>query len=114
MFRFLPPFMLLIASAGAISGCARLDTYNRPYTWHPTGANLANIAAQAAHPGDLVLGHGDDRADAAELVPAIQQVDGGASGATAGGGGNAAAAGGGAAPGGAGSGSGSGASGGGG
>ncbi|MGH7043395.1 MAG: hypothetical protein ACREFY_14895 [Acetobacteraceae bacterium] len=75
MLRCLPPFVLLIAGAGILSGCSRLDSYNRPYTWHPTGANLANIAAQVVHPEDLVVGHGSDQTDAAPLMPGIQQVD---------------------------------------
>ena len=77
MRRFLPPLVLLIASAGALSGCARTDTYNRPYTWHPSGATRANIAAQVVHPEDLVVGRGSDETDAAALVPGIERVDAG-------------------------------------
>ena len=79
MYRVLPPLVLLIVGAGAVSGCARLDTYNRPYTWHPTGANVADIAAQVANPSDLIVGRGSGRTDAAMLVPGLQQADGGQS-----------------------------------
>lgn len=82
MLRFLPPLVLLIAGGGMLSGCARLDTYNRPYTWHPTGANIANIAAQVAHPQDLVVGQGSDLMDAAALVPGIRAADMGTTGAS--------------------------------
>jgi type IV pilus biogenesis protein CpaD/CtpE len=77
MHRVLPPFVLLIAGAGVLSGCARLDTYNRPYTWHPSGVNAANIAAQVANPDDLIVGRGSGGTDAAMVVPGIQQLDSG-------------------------------------
>ncbi len=77
MHRVLPPLVLLIAGAGALSGCGRLDTYNRPYTWHPTGANAANIAAQVVNPDDLIVGHGSNRPGASIVVPGLQQVDSG-------------------------------------
>ena len=75
MYRVLPPLVLLIASVGALSGCSQLDSYNRPFTWHPTGANAANIAAQVADPDDLIVGRGSDRTDAATVVPGLQQVE---------------------------------------
>ncbi len=90
MYRVLPPLVLLIAGVGALSGCSQLDSYNRPYTWHPTGANAANIAAQVANPDDLIVGRGSDRTDAAMLMPGLQQVEtgqgrGGSGAAAAGG-----------------------------
>jgi type IV pilus biogenesis protein CpaD/CtpE len=90
MRRFLPPLVLLTAAGSLLSGCGpRLDTYNRPYTWRPTGANLANIAAQAAYPRDLVVGEGSNKTDASSLVPAVVAVDAGAAPPSAGGGGSA-------------------------
>jgi len=94
MRRWFPPFLMLIAGSGLLSACARTDTYNRPYTWHPTHANTANIAAQVADPRDLVVGHGDDRTDAASLMPAIGVVESGAVGNSKLGGGGSSAGGG--------------------
>ena len=75
MRPFLPPLVLLLLGAGSLGGCARLDTYNRPYTWHPSGANAANLAAMVAHPADLQLGHGSYGSDAAPQVAAISAVE---------------------------------------
>ena len=75
MRPFLPPLVLLLLGAGSLGGCARLDTYNRPYTWHPSGANAANLAAMVAHPADLQLGHGSYGSDAAPQVGASGAVD---------------------------------------
>ena len=75
MRPFLPPLVLLLLGAGSLGGCARLDTYNRPYTWHPSGANAANLAAMVAHPADLQLGHGSDSSDAAPQLAAIASVE---------------------------------------
>ena len=75
MRPFLPPLVLLLLGAGSLGGCTRFDTYNRPYTWHPSGANAANLAAMVAHPADLQLGHGSYGSDAAPQVVAIGAVD---------------------------------------
>ena len=83
------PLVLLIVGGSMLSGCSQFDTYNRPYTWHPTGANVANIAAQAAYPQDLVVGEGSDKTDAASLVPAIVAVDAGTAAPSAAAGGSA-------------------------
>ena len=89
MRPLLPPLVLLLLGAGSLGGCARLDTYNRPYTWHPSGANAANLAAMVAHPADLQLGHGSYGSDAAPQVAAISAVEQGQAvslgGATSGG-----------------------------
>ena len=67
MTRLIPPLLLLVIGGSLVSGCSRLDSYNRPYTWHPTGANTANIAAQVAYPQDLVVGEGSSATYAAQL-----------------------------------------------
>lgn len=40
----------------ALAGCSVFDPYLREGTWRPTGAPVANIAAQIARPSDLVRG----------------------------------------------------------
>jgi hypothetical protein len=50
----------LIAALLALAacGCAADDPYRTSDLWQPTGANAGNLAAMAARPRDLVLGHG--------------------------------------------------------
>ena len=88
----------LVICAG-LAGCAATDTYSRPGTWHPDGANAANIAAMAAHPLDLARGRGLPGSDGILAVRAIDRLrdavpptaagatDGGATGGGATGGG---------------------------
>ncbi len=50
-----PPFVLLVALAAG--GCTMTgNPVYREGTWHPTGANQANLAAEVANPHDLVAG----------------------------------------------------------
>jgi len=93
--------LLTLAGCGASSDY--LDPYKKPYTWHPTGAPTANLAAQLVDPHDLVSGRGSTLGDSKESTAAIDRVwqdrpkalsagsaggatSSGASGATAGGG----------------------------
>jgi len=55
--RFGP--LALSLSLAACQGGAALDIPPPPSDWQPQGINAANIAAMAAHPADLVRGHGD-------------------------------------------------------
>ena len=76
MRRILPPLVLLVGFSLSLTACNRDDTYSRPYTWHPTHANDANIAAEVADPSDLVVGRGSDSVPAAMVVPAITTMTG--------------------------------------
>jgi len=61
----------------ALAGCAGsnyLDPYQKPYTWHPSGASAANIAAQVVDPHDLVAGRGTTGEDTQESSLAIQHI----------------------------------------
>jgi hypothetical protein len=67
----------LAISLIALAGCAGqnyLDPYQKPYTWHPTGAAAANIAAQVVDPQDLVAGRGTTVKDTQESTVAIQHI----------------------------------------
>jgi hypothetical protein len=67
----------LAISLIALAGCAGqnyLDPYQKPYTWHPTGAAAANIAAQVVDPHDLVAGRGTTGQGTQESTLAIQHI----------------------------------------
>lgn len=64
----------LIALAGCGANSDYLDPYKKPYSWHPTGAAAANIAAQVVNPHDLVVGRGTTREDTQESTVAIQHI----------------------------------------
>ena len=68
----------LMASVIVLSGCGGtsdyLDPYTKPYTWHPTGAPEANLAAQLVDPHDLVSGRGDTLGDSKQSTSAIERV----------------------------------------
>lgn len=67
---------LMLATA-VVTACAPghdyLDPYQKPYTWHPTDAPTANLAAQLVNPRDLVMGHGDTEGDAKEATGAVER-----------------------------------------
>ncbi len=69
MRRILPPVILLVGFSLGLTACNRDDTYSRPYTWHPTHANDANIAAEVADPSDLVIGRGSGSVPASAVLP---------------------------------------------
>lgn len=57
-----------------ITGCASSGPSGRLGTWHPVGANAANITSMAANPRDLILGRSASRTDAHEVVGDIQRL----------------------------------------
>jgi type IV pilus biogenesis protein CpaD/CtpE len=63
--------MSLTACGG---GSNYLDPYQKPYTWHPTAAPTANLAAQLANPHDLVSGRGGPEGDAKQSSVAIERI----------------------------------------
>ncbi|GBQ34237.1 hypothetical protein AA13594_2840 [Gluconacetobacter azotocaptans DSM 13594] len=58
----------------ALAGCTEMDPYHKPYAWHPTGANAANLAAMVADPRDLERGHDSGMADAQAPVLAVERL----------------------------------------
>jgi hypothetical protein len=64
----------LIVLAGCGPNSDYLDPYKKPYTWHPTGAPAANIAAQLVDPHDLVAGRGTTTIDTQESTLEIQHI----------------------------------------
>jgi hypothetical protein len=57
-----------------LSGCNTLEPYTRAYSWHPTGANEANLAAMAANPSDLVHGRGTSPSDGLAGAAAVDRL----------------------------------------
>ena len=51
-------FAAVVCLLALLSGCNALEPYNRPHSWHPTGANAANLAAMVANPADIAHGRG--------------------------------------------------------
>ena len=65
----------LTASLGACgAGADYLDPYKKPYTWQPTGAPTANLAAQLVNPHDLVSGRGGPEGNAKASSLAIGRI----------------------------------------
>jgi uncharacterized alpha-E superfamily protein len=66
------------ATAGCLvtllAGCEALEPYQRPYSWHPTGANVANLAAMVADPHDLLHGRGAAVTDGTTAAAAIDRL----------------------------------------
>lgn len=57
-----------------VSGCDSLEPFERPYTWHPIGANQANLAAMVADPVDLTHGRGTGRSTGVTAAAAIDRL----------------------------------------
>lgn len=67
----------LTALAGlltSLSACSAIEPYDRAYTWRPTGANEANLAAMAADPKDLVHGRGTSNSDGQTAAVAVDRL----------------------------------------
>ncbi len=66
-----------VAGAGllvVLAGCAGVEPYDRRFTWRPTGANEANLAAMAANPADLAHGHAQGPADGQLAAMAVERL----------------------------------------
>jgi hypothetical protein len=71
------PIQRLSLAAGLVallSGCNALEPYDRADTWHPTGANEANLAAMAVNPADLAHGRGTTASDGTTAAAAIDRL----------------------------------------
>ncbi|WP_323990945.1 hypothetical protein [Nguyenibacter sp. L1] len=66
--------VLLSCVLPLVGGCGTLDPYHKPYAWHPSGANAANLAAMVADPRDLREGHGGEAPDAQAPVMAVERI----------------------------------------
>lgn len=64
----------LSLALAACQGVAALDLPPPPSDWRPQGVNAANIAAMAAHPGDLVRGHGDPGRTAQDVTTPVLRL----------------------------------------
>jgi hypothetical protein len=67
-------FSMLAGVLALLSGCDALEPYNRADTWHPTGANEANLAAMAVNPADMVHGRGTTASDGMAAAAAIDRL----------------------------------------
>ena len=74
MTRHLRPVLAFGVCAGLLAGCGNRDPYKRDDVWYPTGANAANLAAQVAHPADLVRGQNDPRQAAGGPARSVSRV----------------------------------------
>lgn len=63
--------LLLLGSLGA---CEEVSPDTRTGMWSPTGANARNIAAMAAHPRDLIRGHGEPGSDGLMTAAAVGRL----------------------------------------
>ena len=57
-----------------LSGCNALEPYQRPYSWHATGANEANLAAMVVDPADLVHGHAIGPSDGSAAAASVDRL----------------------------------------
>ena len=65
------PLLLLLGS----SGCSMVtNPMLREGTWHPRGANAANLAAMVANPNDLVSGEAAEGAPGAVAVAPVEAL----------------------------------------
>ena len=64
----------LSLTLSACQGTAALDLPPPPSDWQPQGVNAANIAAMAAHPGDLVRGRGDRRRTGQDVAAPVLRL----------------------------------------
>ena len=71
-------FRIALGACVLLTGCSQaltqMDPFERPYVWHPIGANQANLAAMVVNPHDLAGGRRDPRADSAPAILGIERV----------------------------------------
>ena len=67
-------FSIVAGLLTLLSGCNALEPYDRANTWHPTGANQANLAAMAVNPTDLVHGRGTSAPDGSAATAAVERL----------------------------------------
>jgi type IV pilus biogenesis protein CpaD/CtpE len=60
--------------AGLLSGCNNLETYQNNTSWHPTGANATNLAAQVVNPVDLTHGQATGGSDGLAAAAAVDRL----------------------------------------
>lgn len=66
---------VLVASLGGCGpGNNYLDPYEKPYTWHPTAAPEANLAAQLVNPHDLISGRGGPAGDGKQADMSVERI----------------------------------------
>ena len=64
----------LVACVAILAGCAEIDPTTREGMWQPTGANAANLRAQVAVPGDLVVGRAARASDGNAAARAVDRL----------------------------------------
>ncbi len=73
--RGLSLLFLALALAGCVApGRMDFDVIPADSGWQPQGVNAVNIAVMAAHPTDLVRGHGDPGTLGQQAVPPVERL----------------------------------------
>jgi len=57
-----------------MAGCSEIDPLTKEGTWHPTGANDANLRAMVAVPSDLAFGRSARTADGEQAARAVDRL----------------------------------------
>lgn len=70
MIRLAALLLLMLA----VTGCQKLDPYEREDAWRPNGANAANLRAMVAVPADLVAGRLAAPANGSLAVEALTRL----------------------------------------
>jgi len=65
---------LALVLGGCAGGGMDFDIPPPDSGWQPQGVNAVNISVMAAHPADLVRGHGDPGALGEEATPPVEQL----------------------------------------
>jgi hypothetical protein len=63
-----------LLALAALSGCADIGSFSRPYAWTLTGSNAANLAVMAEVPADLAQGRGEPGADGVAAAAAVARL----------------------------------------